>query len=83
MIQFCRPFLGLICFLTAWWLIISGLVSLYRTSKNGIHQVRYLHSIPCSSCEFFTNDYRLKCTVHPDTANSGIAIHCSDFCPRR
>jgi hypothetical protein len=28
---------------------------------------------------FFTNDYRLKCTVHPVKACTEEAINCSDF----
>lgn len=82
-LQLFRLYLVPICFLATWWLIAFSLVSLYRTYKNGIRQIQQLHSIPCSRCEFFTNDHRLKCTVHPDTANSDVAINCPDFCPRR
>ena len=31
----------------------------------GVHQIKRLHQIPCSDCEFFTYDYRLKCTARP------------------
>ncbi len=47
--------------------------------------IRYsvgLHKIPCSRCQFFTGNYRLKCTLHPKTAMSESAINCPDFCRR-
>lgn len=37
-----------------------------------------MHQIPCSNCRFFTNDYRLKCTVNPHIANTEQAIDCPD-----
>jgi hypothetical protein len=40
-----------------------------------------MHEIPCNGCQFFTNDYRLKCTVHPQIANSEAAINCRDYQP--
>ena len=33
--------------------------------REGVHQIKRLHQIPCSDCEFFTYDYRLKCTAQP------------------
>jgi hypothetical protein len=41
-----------------------------------------MHQIPCTGCQFFTDDYRLKCTVHPSKANTEEAIHCCDFQPK-
>lgn len=38
-----------------------------------------MHQIPCSNCQFFTNDYRLKCTVNPSVANTERAINCCDY----
>jgi hypothetical protein len=38
-----------------------------------------MHQIPCSRCGFFTNNYRLKCTVHPLAANTEAAIDCTDY----
>jgi hypothetical protein len=31
--------------------------------REGVHQIKRLHQIPCSDCEFFTYDYRLKYTA--------------------
>ncbi|HEY9823404.1 MAG TPA: hypothetical protein V6D35_21935 [Candidatus Sericytochromatia bacterium] len=41
-----------------------------------------MHQIPCTGCQFFTNDYHLKCTVRPSIANSEEAINCSDYCSK-
>jgi hypothetical protein len=50
--------------------------------REGVQQLRRLHQIPCADCEFFTNDYRLKCTVNPYVACTEDAIGCSDFEPK-
>jgi hypothetical protein len=31
--------------------------------REGVHQIKRLHQIPCSDCAFFTYDYRLKYTA--------------------
>ncbi|WP_315862613.1 hypothetical protein [Geminocystis sp. NIES-3708] len=41
-----------------------------------------MHKIPCSRCQYFTNNYRLKCTLQPLIANTESAIDCSDFIHR-
>ncbi|MGL5061671.1 MAG: hypothetical protein ACRC62_17010 [Microcoleus sp.] len=50
--------------------------------REGIQQLRRLHQIPCADCDFFTNDYRLKCTVRPCVACTEDAIGCTDFEPK-
>lgn len=45
-----------------------------------IAQAKRMHQIPCTKCRFFTGDYRLKCTVNPELANTENAIDCNDFC---
>ncbi|NEP80770.1 MAG: hypothetical protein F6K39_22920 [Okeania sp. SIO3B3] len=62
-------------------LITIGLRNLYLTFQQGINYVQRLHQIPCSRCTFFTGDYRLKCTVHPDNALTETALNCSDYEP--
>jgi hypothetical protein len=59
-------------------LVWKFLVSLQK----GMDYVKRLHSIPCHACEYFTNDYRLKCTVCPFKACTEEAIACPDFEPR-
>ena len=40
---------------------------------------RRMHRIPCTKCRFFTNDYRLKCTIRPKIANTESAIGCREY----
>ena len=54
------------------WSLISPLMA-------AIARARQMHSIPCTKCRFFTNDYRLKCTVKPQVANTEAAIGCYDY----
>ncbi len=70
----------LACF--AWALMILFLCSAWHTFKVGTEHLRKIHKIPCSGCDYFTNDYRLKCTVHPVKACSEDAIGCMDFEPK-
>ncbi|AFY49104.1 hypothetical protein Nos7524_3307 [Nostoc sp. PCC 7524] len=70
------------CALSAWAIMILLLWSIWRTLKKGISFLWRLHQVPCHNCEFFTNDYRLKCTVHPKKACSEQAIECIDFEPK-
>lgn len=53
------------------WSLISFLIDIAATAKK-------MHQIPCTKCRFFTGDYRLKCTVNPNVANTEEAIGCSD-----
>ncbi|MBW4644814.1 MAG: hypothetical protein KME23_17790 [Goleter apudmare HA4340-LM2] len=69
-------------FLCAWAMIIFMFWSIWLTLKKGVNYVKKLHEIPCHACEFFTNDHRLKCTVHPIKACSEQAINCIDFEPK-
>jgi hypothetical protein len=66
----------------AWLLVGSLFLRLWQTTKAGITHLKKLHQVPCSRCAFFTNDYRLKCTVNPLTAMSEEAINCRDFEPK-
>ena len=54
------------------WNVGSAIAYSIRTSNR-------MHQIPCSNCQYFTNDYRLKCPVRPDIALSEQAIDCKDF----
>lgn len=78
-IHFLQPFLVPICFVFAWtflailaWSFISAIRDTLRTSQQ-------MHQIPCTNCQFFTNDHRLKCTVHPAIANTEEAAKCLDY----
>jgi hypothetical protein len=65
----------------AWCFLIGTLLSIVNFCTKGFQQVRRLHSIPCSNCQYFTDSRYLKCTVNPDLACSEDAINCRDFTP--
>lgn len=68
-----------ICFISAWTLVILVILSLWTTVRDSVTVAKKMHEIPCVGCQFFTDDYHLKCTVHPSTANTEEAINCLDF----
>ncbi|PSF37678.1 hypothetical protein C7H19_08980 [Aphanothece hegewaldii CCALA 016] len=60
---------------------LLGLVgwTLGSVVKDTIEVAKTMHEIPCANCQYFTDDHRLKCTLHPKTANTEQAIDCSDY----
>ncbi|MDZ8238312.1 MAG: hypothetical protein RMZ69_14230 [Nostoc sp. ChiQUE01a] len=72
----------ILCAFCTWTIIILFVSSVWLTLNKGIIHLKRLHQIPCSSCDYFTNNYRLKCTVHPVKACSEQAIGCIDFEPK-
>ncbi|MBW4486935.1 MAG: hypothetical protein KME12_04000 [Trichocoleus desertorum ATA4-8-CV12] len=81
LIQLIQPILVPICFITAWGLIVLVSWNTWSAVRDGVNNAKKMHRIPCANCEFFTGDYHLKCTVHPDTALSEDAIYCRDYEP--
>lgn len=72
-----------VCFVCLWVSMLSIFIwSALQALKHGTTHLKRLHEIPCSKCDFFTNDYRLKCTVHPVKACTESAINCFDFEPK-
>ncbi|TWH43186.1 hypothetical protein [Dulcicalothrix desertica] len=67
------------CAFCALAIVILALSSFWITLNQGASHVKKLHQIPCTNCDFFTNDYRLKCTINPLTACTEEAIGCRDF----
>mgnify|MGYP001796907511 CR=1 FL=1 len=65
------------------FLMILFSFSVVRAFKEGAKQAQKLHRIPCYKCDFFTNNYRLKCAVHPTLACSEEALGCIDFEPKK
>ncbi len=63
----------------AWAIALLTLWNLVATWQATIHRSQEMHQIPCANCEFFTHDYRLKCTVHPHRALTEAAIGCQDY----
>jgi hypothetical protein len=70
------------CALCAWTTMIFFVWVVWFNFKKGTNHIKRLHQVPCTACEYFTNDFRLKCTVHPIKACSEEAIGCIDFEPK-
>ncbi|MCL6753620.1 hypothetical protein KBT16_22685 [Nostoc sp. CCCryo 231-06] len=77
-----QPFLVPICFVVAWTVTILAVLSLWTAVRDSVTTAKQMHQIPCSGCQFFTDNYRLKCTVRPSIANTEEAIHCLDYQPK-
>lgn len=69
-------------FLGAWLLLFLLVGGFFRGVKDTVSRGRKMHEIPCTHCQYFTNDYRLKCTIQPNIANTELARDCPDFIPK-
>ncbi|MBD2305134.1 hypothetical protein H6G17_06365 [Chroococcidiopsis sp. FACHB-1243] len=78
-IQAIQPILVPVCFVSAWAIVALIAWSLYSAVRDSVATSQKLHQIPCTNCQFFTGDYRLKCTVQPTIANTEAAITCMDY----
>lgn len=78
-----QPVLVPLCCLAAWSILIGGICTIAVTAREGIATLKRLHQIPCANCEFFTGEYHLKCPIHPFSALTEEAIHCSDYAPKQ
>ena len=74
-----QPYLVPICLVVAWSMVILGIWQVVAATRDSVQRARTMHSIPCSSCSFFTNQAVLKCPIHPTQALSEDAIGCMDF----
>ncbi len=79
LMEIIKPLLIPFCFITAWVFILSLVVSLGLMVVDVINRAKTMHQIPCSNCQYFTNDYRLKCSVNPFQASTEAAISCQDY----
>ncbi|MBG1270768.1 hypothetical protein [Nostoc sp. WHI] len=77
-----QPLLIPICFVVAWTVIILVVLSLWAAARDSVTTAKLMHQIPCTGCQYFTDNYRLKCTVRPSIANTEEAINCSDYQPK-
>ena len=68
-----------VCFVVAWLLVVLCVANAIAFVRDVFDRAKTMHRIPCSRCKYFTNDYRLKCPVHPHQALSESAIGCQDF----
>ncbi len=65
--------------ITAWVFILVLSSSVIAMIVDVIKRAKKMHKIPCSNCQYFTNDYRLKCPVNPFQASTEAAINCQDY----
>ena len=65
--------------ITAWVFILVLGSSVIGMIVDVIKRSKIMHKIPCSKCQYFTNDYRLKCPVNPFQATTEAAINCQDY----
>ena len=63
----------------AWGVMILTVTNLWMAAQDTVKTAQIMHQIPCHNCQFFTNNYRLKCTVNPGIANTEEAIGCKDY----
>jgi hypothetical protein len=81
LVRLIQPILVPLCFVLAWGLLILTAWGIWSATRDGLAKAKQMHEIPCANCRFFTNDYHLKCPVHPSEALSEAAIGCPDFEP--
>jgi hypothetical protein len=82
-IQSLQPILVPLCFIVAWVFLLSLGWSMVSAIRDLLDRSKRMHEIPCANCQFFTNNYRLKCTVQPTLANTEQAIGCRDYRPKQ
>lgn len=74
-----QPAVVPICFVSAWILLIMAGWSVVSFMRDGVSRAKTMHNIPCTTCQYFTENYHLKCPVHPSIALSEAAINCVDY----
>ncbi len=74
-----QPLIIPLCLITAWVFILVLSSSVIAMIVDVIKRAKRMHKIPCSNCQYFTNDYRLKCPVNPFQASTEAAINCQDY----
>ena len=74
-----EPVVHSLGFLFACLLLLICAWSVLGVFIDAIARAKRMHQIPCTQCRFFTNNYRLKCTVNPYIANTEEAIGCSEY----
>jgi hypothetical protein len=82
-LQLIQPILVPLCLIGAWLFFAALGASIFSALRETIKCSQQMHAIPCPNCQFFTNDYRLKCTIQPLRANTEQAIGCLDYCPKK
>jgi hypothetical protein len=79
LVEAIQPVIVPLCFVSAWLFTILLLLTLKNALGDATVRTKQMHRIPCTSCQFFNNDHRLKCSIQPYIANTESAIDCSDY----
>ena len=79
LVEAIEPLVNSLSFLFACLLLFICAWSVLGALIDAIARAKRMHQIPCTQCRFFTNNYRLKCTVNPYIANTEEAIECSEY----
>ena len=82
LLHWLQPLQAPLCFGVAWLFVLYLGITLWQFARDVWQRSQMMHRIPCHNCQFFTNDHRLKCTLHPLVANSENAISCRDYTSR-
>jgi hypothetical protein len=73
--------LPLIC-LAIWAIVTSILTDLFEPGKEAAIAPKSGDALsPCYNCRFFSENFYLKCAVHPCTVLTAEASECSDYEP--
>ncbi|MFN6531422.1 hypothetical protein [Nostoc sp. ChiSLP03a] len=90
-IPFVAVFLAHISFMIVWAIVVFLVSSVCKAledppenavqDKDEIVSIKDLEQHTCKKCQFFNNNYFLKCAVHPTTALTKQALNCSDYSP--
>ncbi|MDZ8031922.1 MAG: hypothetical protein RMY64_19330 [Nostoc sp. DedQUE08] len=91
-IPFVAVFLAHISFMIVWAIVVFLVSSVCKAledppenaapDKDEIVSIKDLEQHNCKKCQFFNNNYFLKCAVHPTTALTKQALNCSDYSPK-
>jgi hypothetical protein len=79
LIHVLQPAIVPVCFVAAWILLLMAGWSTVSFMRDGVSRAKKMHKIPCTTCQYFTENYHLKCPVHPSIALSEAAINCRDY----
>lgn len=79
-------FLAPLCFMIVWvsvvFIVAISCRFVRNRNKNEIVTSNLFQQVPCKKCQYFNNNYFLKCAVHPSIALTQEAVDCSDYCPK-
>ena len=82
LLQDLEPILQPVYFISAWLFLVIFIWTIFTAVVDTIKRAKKMHKIPCTNCQYFTNNRYLKCTIQPNLANTEGAITCPDYCEK-